>query len=108
MNVVYLAAERLVLPGLERTIPGAGLFLGFTPKLRLTGPESSRPSLWLLPEWFHPKKRASVLTYHGGPARWQKSKAGVTLASASRGQEFVLECDDYPEAINWLHELLSA
>jgi hypothetical protein len=40
---------------------------------------------------------------------------GVTGAShkrlnppaASWGQEFVLDCDHYPEAINWLAELLT-
>jgi hypothetical protein len=31
---------------------------------------------------------------------------GVMLKAASRGQEFVLDCDDYPEAIHWLAELL--
>jgi hypothetical protein len=29
------------------------------------------------------------------------------LNAASRSQEFVLDCDDYPEAINWLANLLS-
>lgn len=28
------------------------------------------------------------------------------LNAASRGQEFVLNWEDYPEAINWLRELL--
>jgi hypothetical protein len=106
-NVIYVAAEQLALPGLDSgAVPGAGLFDAFTPQLRLTEPQCSRPGRWLLPEWFHPNRRASVLTYHGGPARWQKSKAGVMLDSVSRGQEFVLDCDDYPEAINWLRELL--
>jgi hypothetical protein len=87
-------------------IPGAGLFAAFNPKLQLTEPQCVRPGRWLLPEWFHPDGRASALTYHGGAARWQKSKAGVILDSAYRGQEFVLNCDHYPEAINWLRELL--
>jgi hypothetical protein len=107
-NVVYLGAERLALPDLEsRSIPGAGLFRGFTPKLQLTEPACSRPGLWLLPEWFHPERRASALTYHGDLAHWQRSKAGVMLTSASRGQEFVLNCDDYPESINWLLDVLA-
>jgi hypothetical protein len=33
-------------------------------------------------------------------------KAGAMLNAVSRGQEFVLNCDDYPEAVKWLHELL--
>ena len=107
-NVVYVGAERLVLAGLEScAIPGAGLFPGLTSKLRLTGPGCSRPSLWLLPEWCHPTGRASALTYHRDPARWRMCEAGVTLDSVSRGQEFVLNCEDYPEAVGWLHELLA-
>jgi hypothetical protein len=107
-NVIYVSTERLTLPGFgSSAIPGAGRFPRFHPKLQLTGPQSSRPGLWLLPDWFHPNERASALTYHGDPVRWQKSEAGVTLNSASRGQEFVLNCDDYPKAINWLHDLLA-
>lgn len=106
-NVVYVAAERLVLPGLKSSaIPGAGLFPRFTPQLQLTEPSCRRTSRWLLPGWFHPKGRGSVLTYHGDQSRWQRVKEGVMLTAASRGQEFVLDCDQYPEAINWLAELL--
>jgi hypothetical protein len=28
------------------------------------------------------------------------------LQSAERGQEFVLDCEDYPEAIQWLSQLV--
>jgi hypothetical protein len=35
-----------------------------------------------------------------------KPTDGLMLTAASRGQEFVLDCDDYPEAITWLAELL--
>lgn len=107
-NVVYVAAERLVLPGLKSPdVPGGGLFPAFTPKLQLTEPSCRRTSQWLLPEWFHPNGRGSVLTYHGDESRWQKVKDGVMLTAASRGQEFVLDCDDYPEAMTWLAELLT-
>lgn len=104
----YVAAERLVLPGLKSPdVPGGGLFPAFTPKLQLTEPSCRRTSQWLLPEWFHPNGRGSVLTYHGDESRWQKVKDGVMLTAASRGQEFVLDCDDYPEAMTWLAELLT-
>jgi hypothetical protein len=105
-NVVYVGAERLALPGLKSgAIPGAGLFPGFAPELQLTESGCIRPGRWLLPEWFHPDGRASALTYHGGPARWQKSKDGVVVDSVARGQEFVLDCDHYPEAVNWIGDL---
>ena len=106
-NVVYVAAERLVLPGLKLPpLPGAGLFPCFTPKLQLTEPSCSRTSRWLVPEWFYPKGRGSVLTYHGDESRWQQVENGVMLTAASRGQEFILDCDHYPEAVNWLADLL--
>jgi hypothetical protein len=106
-NVVYVGAERLTLPeSTSSAISGVGLLPGFAPELQLTEPECSRPSLWLLPEWFHPEGRASVLTYHGNLANWQRSEAGVMLSSVSRGQEFVLDCDDYPESVVWLRKLL--
>lgn len=106
-NVIYVAAERLVLPGLKSpAVPGAGLLPCFTPQLQLTEPSCRRTSLWLLPEWFDPRNRGSVLTYHGDESRWQRVNKGVMLKAAHRGQEFVLDCDDYPEATTWLAELL--
>ena len=47
-----------------------------------------------------------MLTYHSDESRWQRVNEGVMLKAVSRGQEFVLDCDDYPEAITWLAELL--
>ena len=106
-NVIYVAVERLVLPGLKcPAIPGAGLFPAFRPELQLTEPSCHRTSRWLLPGGFHPQGRGSVLTYHGDLGRWHRVKSGVMLKAVSRGQEFILDCGDYPEAINWLAELL--
>lgn len=107
-NVVYVAAERLSLQGAKLPgIAGAGTFPRFTPKLRLTAPDSRLASRWLLPEWFHPGRRASALSYHGDSSRWSLSRAGTMLTAVSKGQEFVLDCDHYPEAVPWLNELLS-
>jgi hypothetical protein len=107
-NVLYIGAERLAPPGLKSlSIPGAGLFPNFTPELQLSEPGSRLPSQWLLPAWFHPGRRRSALTYHSDLSRWRTSPTGVTLDSAARGQEFVLDCDDYPEAIEWLRERLA-
>lgn len=107
-NVLYVGAERLVLPGLKSlSISGAGLFPHFRPELQFTAPGSRLPSQWLLPHWFHPEGRRSALTYHGDFSRWRTSAAGVMLDSAARGQEFVLDCDQYPEATKWLTEFLA-
>ncbi len=106
-NVIYTSTERMILPSGKSTgFAGAGTFSQFSPTLCLTALHSDRPGRWLLPEWFHPDGRDSVLTYHGNRVRWETSDGGAFLSSASRGQEFVLDCDDYPEAVGWLHELL--
>jgi len=39
--------------------------------------------------------------------RWRESNADVMLDFVARRQEFILDCDDYPEAVGWLRELLA-
>ncbi len=105
-NVVYVASEQLAVPGLKSAaLPGAGLFQRLTPKLQLTEPQRSRPSLWLLPEWFWPENRRSSLSFHADLGRWRKRSGGVELSSVARGQEFVLDGYDYPEVFGWLADL---
>ena len=107
-NVIYASAQRLHLPHhASEGISGAGTFQFYSPQLRLTAPDSDRPGLWFLPNWFSPEHRLSTLSFHGDAARWEKVDGGVMLSSVSRGQEFVLNCDHYPEAIPWLRGLLS-
>jgi hypothetical protein len=107
-NVIYTATDRLTLPSLNLNgVAGAGTFSRISPMLRLTAPNSNRPGRWLLPIWFHPDGRESVLSYHRDLARWEKADRGVFLSSVSRGQEFVLDCDHYPEAVETLMKLLS-
>lgn len=100
-NVVYRASSRLVLPGLAGTMPGAGQWSTRRPDRVLTEPGQSRSS-WILPGWFDPTGRASCLSYHHDPKRWQRVGDRVRLKNVFRGQEFVLQCDDYPEVFPWL------
>ena len=107
-NVIYASRKCLHLPNCASNgIAGAGTFQFYSPKLRLTAPKSDRPGRWLLPAWFSPEHRPSTLSFHGDAARWERGNGGVLLSSVSRGQEFVLNCDHYPEAIPWLHGLFS-
>lgn len=107
-NVIYTSSKSLCLPNCTSSgISGAGTFQFYSPELQLTDPESPRPGRWLLPEWFNPEQRASNLSFHSDASRWEKSKGGVLLSSVSRGQEFVLNCNDYPEAIPWLQSKVS-
>jgi len=107
-NTLYVASHRIKLPGhgrLER--PGAGVLTHYDPLLRLTAPESAKPSLWLLPKWFFSKGRKTRLSYHGDMTRWKRISGGVMLQSVARGQEFILDADDYPEALDWVAGLIA-
>ena len=104
-NVLYVAADQLDLPGMDCALPGAGTFDAYHPDFRLTAPGYTR-RYWKLPKWFHPENRASCLTYHYRPDWWQQEEDHVLLKSAARGQDFVLNCDHYPEAIGWAKSLV--
>lgn len=128
-NVLYMATDWLNLPKVElaqdsnsrqngnkeskhvsdgrcmTTITGAGLFPFYHRRLQLTAPGHLR-SIWTLPHWFWPDKRPP-LSYHSRVDRWQQGQKGVQLRTVGRGQEFVLDCEYYPEAIEWVKELFS-
>jgi hypothetical protein len=105
-NTVYVASERLELPGVTGQIPGAGVFERFWPGLRLTG-EGQRRSVWRLPRWFYPTPGKRGLSYHADTRRWSLDEAGCCLRTVGRGQEFVLDCDEFPESIGWLREMFT-
>lgn len=106
-NTVYIARDKLTLNGIDRDIPGAGLFDHYDDRLRLTKQESKR-SLWSLPSWFAPDGGRPSLGYHSDPERWHLDGDRVYLQSAARGQEFVLDTTSYPEAVDWVASLLEA
>jgi hypothetical protein len=104
LNTVYIAKAKMDLPGMT-SVPGAGLFRQFRPQICLTVSDSKR-SQWFLPSWFYPPNPKFALSYHSAMWRWQRERNGVYLKSASRGQEFVLDCSHYPHALEWLKGLL--
>jgi hypothetical protein len=103
----YLAEEVLRLPGSGIELLGAGVFSEFRQNLRSTAPGESRRSYWSLPKWFYPKGRASVLSYNGELSRWSLACPGPesVMLRTLRGQEYVLDLDDYPEGHGWLESL---
>jgi hypothetical protein len=107
-NTLYIARKTLAMPvAKQRNSPGAGTFPHFKSALQLTSPKARKPSTWLLPAWFFPRDGRSSLTYHDRRSRWRSDTEGVELESAARGQEFVLDCQQYPEAPHWIDELLT-
>lgn len=67
--------------------------------LRLTV-EGGPLSLWHIPPWLG---RHRTLSYHGDAARWH---AGDRLKSVARGQEFVVDIKNLPEARRWAEDMV--
>jgi hypothetical protein len=108
-NTVYISSEKLTIPGVKRDIPGGGTFRRFHPDLQLTAQWSRSRSLWRLPRWFYPMEHRRPLSYHSNPKskRWMLCDDCAILRSASRGQEFVLDVVQYPEAVAWINKLMT-
>ena len=93
-NTLYVARDR-----------EAGAFETYHTDLRLTAAGEKGPKVWALPSLFLPKGRPP-LTYHK-EADFRLHDDQVRLESAAPGQEFVLDCDLYTEALSWADELIA-
>jgi hypothetical protein len=93
-NTLYLAKE-------------AGIFSHYSEQLQLTLPNSPNPGTWQLPAWMFPERGKTPLSYHSNMGRWHTKGDNSELKAASRGQEFVLNASEYPEAHEWLQELMN-
>lgn len=105
-NVVYIARRLLQIGERAERLPGAGTFPLFSLSRQLTTPSADKVTIWELPGWFHPGEDRKPLTYHSDVQRWEKSGDQTQLMSVARGQEFVLDCDQYPEAVQWAYDLI--
>ena len=56
-------------------------------------------------EAFMPRGRAP-LSYHGDSVRWSRRGAFCHLRTVARGQELVLDCDEYPAVRRWAEGLV--
>lgn len=107
-NVVYIASDELVLPGVASTgLRGGGSVLDLNEARTLTDPAAANRSMWRLPSWFNQANGQSTLSYHGSLDRWTDDGADVLLKSVARGQEFVLDCESRPQASDWLMKLFA-
>lgn len=108
-NRIYVAKEHLDVPSpILSGKPGAGVFPLFCPEFQLTAPSAMSPTEWELPKWTYPRGGRQPLSFHGDLSSWQITDSSARLRAASRGQEFVLDCEYYPEFIGWLAKLFSA
>ena len=100
-NTLYFASDRLTSIGIDAD--GGGIFEQLRPELILTDTDSNC-SVWILPRWFNPNGRPA-LSYHSKPARWTDLETSTRLQTVGRGQEFVLDVDEYPGAREWLRAI---
>ena len=105
-NTVHVASENLDL-GDGLSAPGFGVFRRFDSRLILTEPGKG-VSEWRLPQWFYPDGNKTPLSYHGDLGRWRYDCDYAYLQSVGRGQEFVLDLEQYPEAVDWVSGLVSS
>lgn len=101
---IYIASERLEIPGYGDLGAGGGVFPRFVPELVLTAPGQPQRSRWQVPSWLLPRER-TPLSYHGKPERWLADGEALHLRTVGRGQEFVLPTAEYPQAKSWIVEL---
>lgn len=107
LDSLYVSKDYMNIPNVVINKPGAGVFQRFDPALCLTAPSAGLRSTWRLPKWMHPGEERYPLSYHKDLKRWKLEEECVLLSSVGRGQEFVLDCQEYPEAVNWLCSILS-
>ena len=105
-NTLYIAGDRLRVGRGGGMLPAAGGIGAVEKSPGLSDPAAGSPSRWKLPRWFYPLDGKRPLSYHNNPQRWRRGRDCCYLTAASRGQEFVLHCDDYPRAEHWARELI--
>jgi hypothetical protein len=105
-NSVHVAADRLDFGAGPTGLPGAGVFEKFHPQLRLTALDAPSRSVWSVPDWLGPGPNRLAPTYHGDPSRWSRAQdGGALLRAVAKGQEFVFDTAERPEALAWARSL---
>lgn len=84
-NTVYIAAEKLSLPGLgPLKAAGAGLFRTLRPELVLTAEGQPKRSLWSVPSWMAPASGRPPLSHHENLGRWKALLESGSVVGAAR------------------------
>ena len=105
-DTIYIASEKLFLEGEETNLPGTGCFARACDEITLTAEGRTR-SVWKLPKWMYPSGGKKPLSYNENIDKWLLKQDCAELRVASRGQEFILDTNYYPEATKWLYELIA-
>ncbi len=109
-NTLYIAPDHLAIGGRAVKLmdgtdaPGAGVFRRADDDLILTEPQKSATH-WCLPGWFYPAEGKQALTYFGKRS-WRREGQHAYVQRSGPGQEFVLNAEQYPEALDWISGLI--
>ena len=99
----YVARDRLAL-GSDIAGRGYGVFEYLDERLLLSQ-AGANPSRWRLPRWFYPEPPKVPLTYHP-PQLWHRDQRYAYVQRRGPGQEFVMDVQQYPEALNWVSQIV--
>lgn len=105
-NCLYKSSKSLVISNKALSIPGAGTFNNCYHKQILSSDDSNKVTCWSLPKWIYPSSNKKPLSFHSDLSRWCISDNTVLLQTVGRGQEFVLDCNDYVESYDWIINLM--
>ena len=99
-NALYIGGKSLDAGRGDEGLPGYGMFAEEEEELVLSTPGQDNRSVWRLPEE-HFRAAADA----GGPfmskrLKWIRRKP-LLADSGGRGQEFVLDCQAYPQVADW-------
>jgi hypothetical protein len=106
-NRIYIAAESL---SFDSSLPGGGTFSHYRDELCLTDLNggNGKRSIWRLPRCFHHLDETKRLSQRRSNSHWNPDGKWVQFNSGGRGQEFVINCDDYgPEICAWLSRIFA-
>jgi hypothetical protein len=107
LNTLYVGADHLLLDGQRKLHKwGAGVFEKLADCRTLTKTGMTR-RFWRLPKWMMPRGSRRPLSYHKSSGAWTLCDDHAVLRSACIGQEFVLDCDHYPEALAWAYKMIA-
>ena len=101
-NAIYVASPSL---SLCPSVSGSGTFESFSKKLQLTA-DNCNFSKWMLPKWFKPNANKTPLSHHSEKNFEDLDDTHCYLNTVGRGQEFVLNTEEYPESLEWAKTII--
>jgi hypothetical protein len=106
-NTLYIAKDTLILDNKQIDgVKGFGTFGKYREELQLSDPDFDKTSFWRLPAWMYKNGQDCPLSYNA-KRPWKLENGFARLQAYPRGQEFVLNCDNFPEVSDWIQELIT-